>query len=182
MMKKLAVFAIAILVVFGVYVTVTTKSANTTNNVPGNGEAAGTINPVPASASASTSIVGTLDNALKSGGNFACSFDSQSINTTGKIFVSSNKFRADWQSTTDTHMIYDGSWYYVWGGKSISLKLKPDKKTFAEAVKSTVDTETTSSLSCMPWVFEKEVFELPAGKNFFDASDPQQNPASPAAI
>jgi hypothetical protein len=181
-MKKLALLAIAGLVVFGVYVTATTKPANRTQDIPGKEKAADTTNLNPAPASASNSIIGTLDDALKSGGDFACSFDSKSINTTGKIFVSSNKFRADWQSTTDTHMIYDGSWYYVWGGKSISLKLKPDKKTFAEAVRSTVDTETTSSLSCMPWVFEKEMFELPAGKNFFDASDPQQNPASPAAI
>jgi hypothetical protein len=134
-----------------------------------------------ASAAASSVTTETIDKALGSGGSFACTFDNKNGGTSGKIFVSDKKFRADWKSTIETHIIYDGTWYYIFGGKSINLKVREDKKTFAEAVKAAIDMKTSSNLICFPWIIDEKIFELPEGKNFPSTSDLKQNPSSPSA-
>lgn len=178
-MRKPVMIAAAAVIAIGVFTVINAKPSDKKDT-----DATGSKNPAQTSETVAGNISGsteTIDKALNSGGGFACTFENKSGGTSGKIFVSDKKFRVDWKSTIETHMIYDGTWYYIWGGKSISLKLRENKKTFAEAVKAAIDMKTSSNLICFPWVIDEKIFEQPGEKNFPDASEVKQESATSSA-
>lgn len=124
--------------------------------------------------------VSALEQAAASGGNYWCSFKNSSDQGSGIIYMSANKFRADYKSKDDiqVHMAFDGNWYYAWGGGSPPFKIPADQvkrdgavQTPQQAIVAAVGTQTTGEVNCLPWTVDQSLLSAPTATEFADLSE-----------
>ncbi len=133
----------------------------------------------------------SLDAALATGQDFFCTFKEKDSDDAGTIFVSGNKFRANFEgevqgNKTQTHMAFDGDWYYVWMSSGMPFKMKADlvkdgsgTQTIQEAVKKSINPTKKAEVICMPWEKNEDILALPKGMEFTDLSTIMNNQVSP---
>jgi hypothetical protein len=139
----------------------------------------------PANKEQVQTTVNTLapDEAIKNNKDFWCSFKNKPQTETGKIFVTEGRFRADYEtdsgnSKVETHIAFDGNWYYVWGGSTTTpFKIAADKvlkdgatQSAQQAIQSAISPESKSELLCGEWTGDKTSVSVPTGTEFFDIS------------
>lgn len=179
-MKKIIVTCVTILLAVGL---LTVKLSG--------GKKAAPVTPPAEETTKQPSAEVSLDAALASGQDFFCTFKEEKSEDAGTIFVSGNKFRANFESgvqgnKTVTHMAFDGEWYYVWMSTGMPFKMKADlvksgdkTQSLQEAVKKSINPSSKSEVICMPWKKEEDALALPQGVEFTDLSTIMNNRVSP---
>lgn len=96
-------------------------------------------------------------------------------NSSGTVYISKNKMRGDFQSTTqgttiNTHMISDGGYNYVWMGDSTSgFKMATETpKTDEQTNPTGVDMNKQNIYSCQSWNEDAGLLTVPATVKFMD--------------
>jgi hypothetical protein len=130
-------------------------------------------------------------------GSQKCTFTDKTNNSSGTLYIGDNKMRGDFQATdngktTQTHMINDGTYVYLWidgqkdGYKMSTAKVKNEAAQVStapgEQVPSqaqVVDMKQKADYSCGPWSVDATMFTLPQGVTFTDFSSMMQG-ATPA--
>ena len=128
-------------------------------------------------------------------GSLKCTFSDKTDNSSGTVYAAVGKMRGDFQSadngkTTQTHMVNDGSFVYMWtdGQKSgykmslASIKNEATKTTNTTSGSTTdqspaqqgVNMQKQSDYSCGPWAADKSLFTVPTDVTFTDYTSMMQ--------
>lgn len=114
-----------------------------------------------------------------------CSYDEKSVaqGSTGVLYISNNKMRGDFQSTSNgkiikSHIIFDNQYNYVWMDNSLNgiKMLSNSQNTDGSKNPSGIDEDTKIDYTCQDWSEDAGVFKLPENVKFQDIS------AAPSAI
>ncbi|HWY79373.1 MAG TPA: hypothetical protein VNW29_03380 [Candidatus Sulfotelmatobacter sp.] len=124
-------------------------------------------------------------------GILKCTFSDKTNNSSGVVYVSGGKMRGDFQSQdggkiTQSHMINDGSYIYVWtngvndGYKTTLATIKdmlPQSGTSgtnsisqSQTQSGNINFHQQTNYSCNPWSVDTAMFLLPQGVTFTDYS------------
>lgn len=125
----------------------------------------------------------SLSDFLSMAGSQKCTFSDSSNNSNGTIYVSSGKMSGNFNTTTGgktatTHMVEDGTYFYIWtGGDDKGYKVSVDamkaaSESSAKQVQdqrgNSVDINKKANYSCSNWSPDQSVFTVPATVKFTD--------------
>lgn len=125
----------------------------------------------------------SLETALASEKDFFCTFRERKANNSGVIFVSGNRFRADYQTEdqgekSTSHMALKDGWFYVWSSTSQPFKMNSSlvekmkgPQSIQETIKGAVIPESRADVKCLPWEMDEKMIGLPEGLEFVDLSE-----------
>lgn len=132
-----------------------------------------------------------LPEIVKSGKDNKCvSEDKKDGNTTvATMYMSGNFIRADLIMTTtvgtktETHLLGDGEWYYLWASYGQAVKIKADKLNLGDATSSAqkimdiyANMVNKPNIKCEEWIRDESVFLLPNQSQSTDVSFTVQEP------
>jgi len=150
-------------------------------------------------------VTSSIRELIGMGQNQKCNFtvsatdkDDNTIDTSGTIYLSGNKFAEEVQTlssqnealNTNMRMISDGTYMYTWdtSKKMPGMKFKiveptetDNENTTAETQKSDIDSKI--DMKCAPWSVDEAMFTIPTDVQFNDLSEMMKNlPTMPANI
>ncbi|MBI3342428.1 hypothetical protein HY024_04880 [Candidatus Curtissbacteria bacterium] len=121
----------------------------------------------------------SMKSLLGAGKNVTCTIKYTDNKGGGTIFVSGDKFRGDFDTTTNgkeykTHMINDNSFYYTW--MDDSAKGQKFSKDYVSKMNTTTNTQNNPTanldskvdMKCSAWIVDNSKFVPPTNVTFED--------------
>lgn len=138
----------------------------------------------------------TLTKLLGTGKSSECTFttNTESVNMSGKIYVTTGKMRGNFESTlaagqkVTSNMIQDGDWVYSWTSES-QQGIKMKINTMMESSKSSESNTNTNNnayknfdpnlemnYDCKSWIVNNSMFTPPSNVTFMEINLPTTTP------
>jgi hypothetical protein len=158
----------------------------------GRGNKAVTSNTAQSATSSGNSMMqGSIQSLLGAGKNVTCDITYTDGKGSGTIYVSSNKFRGDFNTTTNgktymSHMISDGTTAYVWSDNSTDgtkMNIAETKKMASGSAQTNTqatDLNAKVAMKCSAWAVDNSKLTPPANIKFTDISAMMNKAMTPA--
>ena len=129
---------------------------------------------------------GSIESLLKAGKSVKCDITYLDDSGNGVVYVADGKVRGDFNTKadegtqTESHMIQDGEFGYIWSGNQ-GTKIKVDtteaSPTTGDQQQQNADLNKEVDLKCSAWSKDDSKFTLPTDVTFTDVSNlvPPQN-------
>ncbi|MEK9177152.1 MAG: hypothetical protein AAB923_02550 [Patescibacteria group bacterium] len=131
---------------------------------------------------ASDEFTGSIGELAKRGGNYQCTFtsDTADASSSGTVYVAGYQISGEFTSaipsasmTVKTYMVQDGGYTYIWSSESpMGFKTKITETSTGPDYAPTSGTQVTMGQSyaykCAPWTVDKGKFSVPSDVEFVE--------------